>query len=73
MQQAAAYLVGEHDFSAFRCGDCQAKSPVRTIHHIALSYHEPLIVLDIQANGFLHHMVRNIVGVLLSIGARSAH
>ena len=68
MQQAADVLVGEHDFSSFQAQGCQAKSPVRTIHHIKLRRHGHLIVMDIQANAFLQHMVRNIAGVLMAIG-----
>lgn len=69
MRQAARALVGTHDFSAFRASQCQAKSPVKTIHHLQLIEHGRLIVLDIRANAFLHHMVRNIAGVLMTIGA----
>ena len=69
MQRAADVLVGEHDFSSFQAQGCQAKSPVRTIHHISLSRHGRLIVMDIQANAFLQHMVRNIAGVLMAIGS----
>lgn len=69
MQQAAAALLGEHDFSAFRAVACQAKHPVREVRTIALRQTGPYIYLDINANAFLHHMVRNIAGVLMSIGA----
>lgn len=68
MQAAAAHLVGVHDFSAFRAVACQSNRPVRDVHFIRLEQRGPLIRLDIQADGFLHHMVRNIVGVLLRIG-----
>lgn len=68
MQQAAEVLVGEHDFSAYRAVACQAKSPVKTIHHLRLVRFGQFIVLDIRANAFLHHMVRNIAGVLMAIG-----
>ncbi|RLT98628.1 tRNA pseudouridine(38-40) synthase TruA [Ketobacter sp.] len=68
MQQAADALVGEHDFSSFQAQGCQAKSPIRTIHHIRLSRRGRLIIMDIQANAFLQHMVRNIAGVLMAIG-----
>lgn len=68
MQQASKYLLGEHDFSAFRGSLCQAKSPVKTIEFIRLSKDGDKILLDIKANAFLHHMVRNIVGTLLKIG-----
>ena len=72
MQAAANDLVGEHDFSSFRAYGCQAKSPVRTVHELKLSRsgdHGEFIMLDIEANAFLHHMVRNVVGVLAAIGA----
>lgn len=69
MRQAAAYLVGLHDFTSFRATQCQAKSPVRRIEYIHLVRRGDLIVLEVQANAFLHHMVRNIVGVLMAVGA----
>lgn len=69
MRQAARYLVGQHDFTSFRATQCQAKSPVRKIEYLHLVRRGDLIVLEIQANAFLHHMVRNIVGVLLAVGA----
>lgn len=69
MQQAARYLVGQHDFTSFRAAQCQAKSPVRRIEYIHLVRRGDLIVLEVQANAFLHHMVRNIVGVLMAVGA----
>lgn len=68
MQEAAQFLVGEHDFSAFRGADCQAKTTLRTVEYIRLRREKDTIVIDIQANAFLHHMVRNIVGVLIAIG-----
>ncbi len=68
MSEAAQYLLGEHDFSAFRGSLCQAKSPIKTIEFIRLSRHNDEILLDIKANAFLHHMVRNIVGTLLKVG-----
>ena len=69
MQEAALSLLGEHDFSAYRAVACQAKSPVRTLHKLELSQQGPFIFIDVEANGFLHHMVRNIAGVLMAIGA----
>lgn len=69
MQQAADLLVGEHDFNALRSVHCQAKHARRSIHFLKLQRCGELIVMDVQANGFLHHMVRNIVGVLLAVGA----
>jgi len=72
MQQGANYLQGEHDFSSYRAVACQAKSPVRTISEISLYRHGELLVIDVQANAFLHHMIRNIAGVLMAIGAQEA-
>ncbi len=69
MAEAAKALVGEHDFSSYRAQGCQAKSPVRTIHRLDVTRQNELIFLDIEANAFLHHMVRNIAGVLMAIGA----
>ncbi|MBF8160481.1 tRNA pseudouridine(38-40) synthase TruA [Ectopseudomonas hydrolytica] len=69
MREAARALVGTHDFSAFRATQCQAKSPIKTVHHLQVIEHGCFIVLDIRANAFLHHMVRNIAGVLMAIGA----
>lgn len=68
MAQAGQSLIGEHDFSSFRGQECQAKSPTRVVHSLTVSRRGPLVVLEIQANAFLHHMVRNIAGVLMSIG-----
>lgn len=68
MHQAAQYFIGEHDFSSFRAQYCQAKSPIRKIEEINIEQQDDLIILTIKANAFLHHMVRNIVGVLLPIG-----
>lgn len=72
MQEAGAALVGRHDFTSFRALGCQAKSPVRTIHSLEVEAQGPLIVLRVGADGFLHHMVRNIVGVLTAIGRGEA-
>lgn len=69
MREAALALLGTHDFSSFRAVQCQAKSPVKTMHHLEVIEHGRFIVLDIRANAFLHHMVRNIAGVLMTIGA----
>lgn len=69
MAEAAHYLVGEHDFSSYRAMACQAKSPVRTLYQLDVIRHDELIILDLEANAFLHHMVRNIAGVLMTIGA----
>lgn len=69
MTAAASYLVGEHDFSSYRALSCQAKNPVRTVRRLDLVRHGELVVIDIVANAFLQHMVRNIAGVLMMIGA----
>ncbi|MBU2256705.1 MAG: tRNA pseudouridine(38-40) synthase TruA [Gammaproteobacteria bacterium] len=69
MRQASRAFIGTHDFSAFRARQCQAKSPIKTVHHLELLQYGRFIVLDIRANAFLHHMVRNIAGVLMTIGA----
>jgi tRNA pseudouridine38-40 synthase len=69
MKLGAAFLVGRHDFTSFRATQCQAKSPVREIRYLHIVRRGDLIILEVQANAFLHHMVRNIVGVLLSVGA----
>jgi len=68
MRAAARHLVGEHDFSAFRSAQCQAKSPVRTLHALELEARGERIDFVLRANAFLHHMVRNIVGTLVSVG-----
>ena len=69
MQAAANYLVGKHDFSSYRAVACQAKSAVRSVHSMEITKVGDVIALDIKANAFLQHMVRNIVGVLMSIGS----
>ena len=68
MRQAAAHLVGQHDFTAFRAAECQAKSPVRTVHAISVERSGERIDILVRANAFLHHMVRNIVGTLVYVG-----
>lgn len=68
MNKASQFLLGEHDFSAFRGKLCQAKSPIKTIEFIKLTQHDMNILLEIKANAFLAHMVRNIVGTLLKVG-----
>lgn len=68
MNDAAQHLLGEHDFSSFRSSQCQANSPVRTVHHLRFSENDQFIVMEIKANAFLHHMVRNIMGCLIDIG-----
>jgi tRNA pseudouridine38-40 synthase len=68
MREAAAALCGEHDFSAFRSAECQAKSPVRTLHSLSIDRHGERIDFVLSANAFLHHMVRNLVGTLVYVG-----
>ncbi|MFT5719882.1 MAG: tRNA pseudouridine38-40 synthase [Motiliproteus sp.] len=72
MQQAANFLIGEHDFSSYRAAGCQAKSPVRRVRRFDVRRIGNLIVLDVSANAFLHHMIRNFAGVLMKIGAGEA-
>ncbi len=68
MARSAGALVGTHDFSSFRSAQCQAATPVRTVERIEIRERGPLVVIDLRANAFLHHMVRNIVGALAWIG-----
>ncbi|MGD8310720.1 MAG: tRNA pseudouridine(38-40) synthase TruA [Chromatiales bacterium] len=68
MHDAAQALVGEHDFSSYRALGCQAKSPLRTVTRLEVRRGGELVIMDISANAFLHHMVRNIAGVLIAIG-----
>jgi len=69
MKVAAEALVGTHDFTSFRAAECQAKSPVRTITRARVQRAGEVVRFDFSANAFLHHMVRNIVGALVAIGA----
>ena len=68
MQQAGQYLLGEHDFSSFRAQGCQSVSPKRLMHFLEVYRDDQRVIIDICANAFLHHMVRNITGVLLEVG-----
>ncbi|MDW8468328.1 MAG: tRNA pseudouridine(38-40) synthase TruA [Burkholderiales bacterium] len=68
MRAAAAHLVGEHDFSAFRAAECQAKTPRRTLYELRIERDGARIDFVLRANAFLHHMARNIVGLLIWIG-----
>jgi tRNA pseudouridine38-40 synthase len=72
MCAAAALLLGEHDFSAFRAVECQAKSPIKTLRRAAVVRHGELLVFEFEASAFLHHMVRNLVGALVYVG-KGAH
>jgi tRNA pseudouridine38-40 synthase len=69
MGEATRALVGEHDFSAFRAAECQAKTPVRNVHAITIGQDADCVDFVIRANAFLQHMVRNIVGSLVYVGA----
>lgn len=68
MRLAARHLRGEHDFSAFRASSCQAKTPIRRLHHIRIAKRGDIVIFHFHGNGFLHHMTRNIVGALLDVG-----
>jgi tRNA pseudouridine38-40 synthase len=68
MRRAASHLAGEHDFSAFRSSECQAKSPVRTLHALEIERRGDRVDFVVRANAFLHHMVRNLVGTLVYVG-----
>ena len=68
MHQAAQCLLGENDFSSFRAAQCQSNSPNRFIHFVNVSRHNEYVVIDIKANAFVHHMVRNIAGSLIAVG-----
>ena len=72
MAAAAGLLLGEHDFSAFRAVECQAKSPVKTLRRADVTRHGDLLVFEFEASAFLHHMVRNLVGTLVYVG-KGAH
>lgn len=68
MQDAAGRLLGEHDFSAFRAAECQAKTPIKTLSRAEVRQCGSMFVFDFEATAFLHHMVRNLVGTLVYIG-----
>jgi len=69
MREGARHLLGQHDFSAFRASECQAKTPVRTLHSLTVARRGPYIAIELRADAFLHHMVRNIVGCLVYVGS----
>lgn len=69
MQAGAQHLLGTHDFSSFRGIQCQAKSPVRTLHRLEVQRRGDMVVIEANANAFLMHMVRNIAGVLMAVGS----
>lgn len=68
MHTAGQYLLGEQDFSSFRSAFCQSPTPMRNVHHLKVKRKNDLIIIDIKANAFLQHMVRNIAGLLMAIG-----
>lgn len=69
MSQAAQYLIGEHDFSAFRASGCQSYSARRNVYHVHVTREGHCVVIDMEANAFVYHMVRNIVGSLVEVGS----
>ncbi len=69
MNRAAAHLIGQHDFSAFRAAECQAKSPVKELRLAHVERRGDYLLCDFRADGFLHHMVRNLMGCLVQVGA----
>jgi len=69
MHEAAQFLLGEQDFTSFRSVECQSKTPMRNIEKIKIFRREDLVIMEITANAFLHHMVRNIAGVLMAVGS----
>lgn len=68
MGQAARSLLGEHDFTSFRAAQCQAKTPIKTMHSVTVARHGDVVLFDFHANAFLHHMIRNLVGALIYVG-----
>jgi tRNA pseudouridine38-40 synthase len=70
MQSAASHLIGEHDFSSFRASACQALSPVKTLTRIDISQRGAYWRFEFEANAFLHHMIRNIMGCLIAVGQK---
>ena len=69
MRQAAMHLLGEQDFSSFRASQCNSKSPKRNLTELSIERRQDFIILDVEANAFLQHMVRNIAGSLMKVGA----
>ncbi|MFT5598820.1 MAG: tRNA pseudouridine38-40 synthase, partial [Chitinophagales bacterium] len=68
MSEAAQNLIGEHDFSAFRAAGCQSNTACRNVHDVSVKRQGDVILIDIKANAFLYHMVRNIAGSLIEVG-----
>lgn len=69
MHEAAQALIGEHDFTSFRSVECQSKTPMRCVTQLQVWRKHDWVIVDITANAFLHHMVRNVVGVLMAVGS----
>ena len=69
MRVGGSYLLGEQDFSSFRSAQCNSKSPLRNVTAFSIERHQDFIMLEIEANAFLHHMVRNIAGSLMKVGS----
>jgi tRNA pseudouridine38-40 synthase len=69
MHEAGQYLLGENDFTSFRAAGCQSKTPMRNVISLDVRREGRIVTVDIVANAFLHHMVRNIAGLLMDIGA----
>lgn len=69
MHQSAQILLGENDFTSFRSVECQSNTPMRNVHKLQVTRTNDLVIIDITANAFLHHMVRNIAGVLIAVGS----
>lgn len=72
MQEAGDYLVGTHDFTSYRAVACQAKSPIRELRELNVRRFGDVVMIEVRANAFLHHMIRNIAGVLMKIGSGEA-
>ncbi|MBE1274773.1 tRNA pseudouridine(38-40) synthase TruA [Enterovibrio baiacu] len=70
MHEAGQYLLGENDFTSFRAAQCQSNSPWRNIHHLNVTRQGAFVIIDIKANAFVHHMVRNITGSLIAVGLK---
>lgn len=68
MQQAASHLLGEHDFSSFRAAACQALSPIKRLERLEISRRGAYWRFEFEANAFLHHMIRNLMGCLIAVG-----
>jgi tRNA pseudouridine38-40 synthase len=68
MNKAAQHLIGEHDFTSFRSSQCESKTPMRNLLKINVLREKQMVIIEVEANAFLHHMVRNIVGVLMEVG-----